>query len=535
MNFRAAPLRFRHRMWLVPLLAMAAFAMVVATTMSSNRTASVLVSVDEPYLEQAGEFSRAVEDTRLALQTATQEGDKRGIAQAEQHVDRARAAVARMRAIPGKEATATALGTAFDAYWASAAAASRLMLGEGAGDVDAAVRTMQAAQKSVEQAATSARSDARDRFRASLAATASAVDRGTNLSAGLALAVALGLSLLSWIIIRGVDAQLGGEPEAAVRLVKRAASGDLRAAGDAGSATGLLADLDRMQVALVAMLQVVRDSSGQLLQAADGIADGSEHLSGRTEQQASSLEETAASLEQITATVQQTAAHAEHLDQLARDTAAFSLDGDRVMGEVMGTMDRIKGDSGRITDIVGVIDGIAFQTNILALNAAVEAARAGEKGRGFAVVAQEVRSLALRSATSATEVKTLLQSSAANVDEGVARVRQAAGSMAAIQGAIEQVVAIISEIAVASREQTTGLAGINRAVAGMETLTSQNALLAQRSVAAAREVKDRAEHLADAVSRFRLPEDAPAVAELPEQPRLSAPAPLMEWERADAR
>jgi methyl-accepting chemotaxis protein len=290
-----------------------------------------------------------------------------------------------------------------------------------------------------------------------------------------------------------------------------------------------------MQVALVAMLQVVRDSSDQLLHAAADIADGSEHLSGRTEQQATSLEETAASLEQITATVQQTAAHAEHLDKLARDTAAFSQDGDRVMGEVIGTMDRIKGDSGRITEIVSVIDGIAFQTNILALNAAVEAARAGEKGRGFAVVAQEVRSLALRSATSATQVKALLQTSAANVDEGVARVRKAAGSMAAIQGAIEKVVAIISEIAVASREQTMGLAGINRAVAEMETLTSQNAQLAQNSVAAAREVKDRAEHLADAVSQFRLPEEAPAIAELPEQPRLSAPAPLGDWERADVR
>jgi len=322
----------------------------------------------------------------------------------------------------------------------------------------------------------------------------------------------VGLSLLSFFIIRGVGRQLGGDPEAAAQVVKRVASGDLsgRVEHADGAARSLLGDIAQMQAALVAMLGVVRESSQDLLTAAGGIAAGSEDLSQRTQQQAGSLLDTAASLEQITATVQRTASNAGHLDGLAREASTCSGDGSRVMAEVIGTMDRIKADSSQVREIIGVIDGIAFQTNILSLNAAVEAARAGERGRGFAVVAQEVRALALRSAQSATEIKALLQASATSVDDGVARVRQAAGSMARIQAAIEEVVGIAAEIAVASREQTAGLATINHAVAQMESVTADNAQLAQRSVASAHGVKSRAEQLGTAVSRFRLPEVAPA-------------------------
>jgi methyl-accepting chemotaxis protein len=498
---------FRQRIWLVPVVAIVAFLAGVGVTLSSNRAASELVTVDEPYLATANAFAKALEDARLALQTAAQEGDKRGLANAQAHADSARAALTRMRNVPGKAATAGQLSDAFERYWQAASAAGRLLLGPATGDTDAAIRSMQAAQKEVQTASTAAQDDANARFRASLAATATAVDRGFAVTAGMAVLVALGLSLLSFVIIRGVGAQLGGEPEAAARIVRRVASGDL--SGDAGAqrAGSLIGDIARMQRALVAMLGVVRQSSQELLRAAGGIAAGSEHLSGRTEQQATALEETAAALEEITATVQQNASHADDLDRLARDASTCTAEGTRVMEEVIGTMDRIKADSSRVTDIVGVIDGIAFQTNLLALNAAVEAARAGEQGRGFAVVAQEVRALALRSAQSATQIKQLLQASAQNVEEGVARVRQAAGSMQQIQQANDQVVDIVSEIAVASREQTQGLAGINRAVSQMESLTSENAQLAQRSVDAAREVKLRAEELGEAVSRFRLPDD----------------------------
>ena len=503
-------LSFKQRIWLIPQLAILAFLVGMAMALVSNRAASHLVSVDEPFLENSSALAKALEDIRYTLQSAAQEGDKRGLEAARAHAERARAAIAGIEAIAGKQALASDLGQRFEAYWTATAVATRLLLGDGKGDPDRAVRSMQDTQKAMQQAADAAQAEARARFRASLAETSRAIDRGTATTGALAVAVAVGLSLLSFFILRGVSRQLGGDPEEAAQVVGRVASGDLsgRVEHAEGASRSLLGDIAQMQAALVAMLDVVRESSRQLLAAAGGIASGSEDLSQRTQQQASSLQDTASSLEQITATVQRTSGNASHLDGLAREAAACTGDGSRVMGEVIATMDRIKADSGRMSEIVAVIDGIAFQTNILSLNAAVEAARAGEKGRGFAVVAQEVRGLALRSAQSATEIKALLQASGASVADGVARVRQAAGSMARIQSAIEEVARIVAEIAVASREQTAGLDRIQRAVAGMESVTVDNAQLAHGSVASAHEVKTRAEQLGAAVSRFRLPADA---------------------------
>jgi methyl-accepting chemotaxis protein len=501
-------LGFKQRIWLIPCVAILAFLVGVAMALSSNRAASQLVSVDEPSLDAANRFAKALEDARYALQSAIQEGDAHGLQAAREHADRARAALTAMGAIAGRKAAAEQLGARFETWWTAAEAASRILLKQAQGDEAGAIHAMQEAQQALEQASGEMLAGARARFRASLADTSRAIDRGTLALVLLAAAVAAGLSLLSWLIIRSVGDRLGGDPDDAARVVNRVASGDLTGRLAQGSARdgGLIGDIGRMQAALVAMLGVVREASRELLHAAGGIAANNEHLAERTQRQAAALEDTASSLEQITTTVQRTAGNADHLDALARQALTFTGDGSRMMGEVIGTMDRIRGDSGRMTEIVGVIDGIAFQTNLLALNAAVEAARAGERGRGFAVVAQEVRALALRSAQSAMEIKSLLQASGASVAEGVDRVNAAAASMGKIQGAIEEVASIVSEIAIASREQTDGLANINRAVARMETMTTENAQMSDLSVAAAHDVKSRAEQLGLAVARFRLPE-----------------------------
>ena len=501
---RDASLGFKKRIWLIPIVAILAFLAGIGVALNSNQAASRLVAVDEPYLTFASDFHKALEDARYALQAAAQEGDKGALVAAQSIAARARTALVGMRGIEEQQQRATDLGASFERYWEKAGVTTRLLLGEGQGDMQAAVHAMQVEQKSVQEAAEATLTDARNRFRISMDSTARSIDRGAMTIIGLGVLVAVGLTLLSFFVIRGVGAQLGGDPEVAAQVVRRVASGDLRDSGVVARSASLLGHISLMRVSLVDMLGTVHSASSGLLQAASGIASGSDNLARRTDQQAASLEQTAAALEEITSTVRSTAENAVNLDQLAREAASSTEDGARVMSEVSGTMDRIKSDSGRMTEILSVIDGLAFQTNILALNAAVEAARAGEQGRGFAVVAQEVRNLALRSAKSATEIKELLQASAAGVEDGAGHVKQAAARMDRIRQAIGEVSTIVSEISTASREQTEGLAGITTAVAQMESLTQENAQLAQRTASAAREVSERADDLENAVSQFRL-------------------------------
>ena len=272
----------------------------------------------------------------------------------------------------------------------------------------------------------------------------------------------------------------------------------------------LMRALSAMQESLSSVVQRVRSGSDSVSTASAEIAQGNNDLSGRTEQQASALEETAASMEELSSTVRQNADNARQANQLASSAAEVAARGGEVVSQVVSTMDEINTSSKKIADIIGVIDGIAFQTNILALNAAVEAARAGEQGRGFAVVAGEVRSLAGRSAEAAKEIKGLIGASVERVDAGSRLVADAGRTMQEIVGSVQRVSDIIGEITAAAAEQSDGIGQVNGAVTQLDQMTQQNAALVEQSAAAAESLKDQADRLAAVVGKFRVePLDAP--------------------------
>jgi methyl-accepting chemotaxis protein-1 (serine sensor receptor) len=315
------------------------------------------------------------------------------------------------------------------------------------------------------------------------------------------LGIGVGL-LFSRAVVRPLDA--------AVQVARAVAGGNLTAAQPntrRDEVAQLLNALHTMQQALSQVVQGVRQNAHSVATASTQIAHGNNDLSARTEQQASALEETAASMEELSSTVQQNAAHARQASQLAHNASTVAAQGGSVVGQVVATMHDIQSASQRIADIIGVIDSIAFQTNILALNAAVEAARAGEQGRGFAVVAGEVRALAQRSATAAREIKELITANVSSVAQGSAQVDQAGATMDQVVAAIASVSQIVGDISAASSEQASGVAQVGDAIMQMDQVTQQNAALVEESAAAADSLRTQAQQLVQAVSVFQLAGD----------------------------
>ncbi|MFE8646545.1 methyl-accepting chemotaxis protein [Sphingomonas sp. NCPPB 2930] len=315
------------------------------------------------------------------------------------------------------------------------------------------------------------------------------------------VAVALAIT-----IVRSVTRQLGGEPGTAADLARSVAGGDLSGSIGLrqGDETSMMAQLKRMQDSLIGVVSGVRGNAESVATASAQISQGNADLSQRTEEQASALEETAASMEELNSTVRQNADNARQANQLAVNASSVAERGGAVVGQVVETMRGINEGSKRIADIISVIDGIAFQTNILALNAAVEAARAGEQGRGFAVVASEVRGLAQRSADAAKEIKALISSSVSQVEQGTALVDQAGTTMREVVDAIRRVTDIMGEISAASHEQSQGVAQVGEAITQMDQVTQQNAALVEESAAAASSLKQQAQQLVEAVAVFTL-------------------------------
>ncbi len=310
--------------------------------------------------------------------------------------------------------------------------------------------------------------------------------------------------ILGYILLQGIVKPL----HEAINIANAVASGDLSSRIDSRSTVNgfgrLINALKAMNENLVNLVGKVRADADQIATAATEIASGNSDLSQRTEEQASSLEETASSMEELTSTVKQNADNARQANKLAAGASEVAVKGGSVVGQVVHTMSSINESSKKIVEIIGVIDGIAFQTNILALNAAVEAARAGEQGRGFAVVATEVRTLAQRSAAAAKEIKELINDSVIKVEEGTRLVDEAGATMDEIVTAVKRVTDIMSEISAASQEQSSGIEQVNQAVTQMDTVTQQNAALVEEASAAAESMQDQAQALTQAVSQFRL-------------------------------
>ena len=321
--------------------------------------------------------------------------------------------------------------------------------------------------------------------------------------------LAVGMGILAAVLItRGLLKQLGGEPDYTAKIAGSIAHGDLSIAIDTADSDkgSLLVEMKEMRNSLVNIVGQVRVGTETIGTASREIAAGNIDLSSRTEMQASSLEKTASAMEVLTSTVKQNADNAREANQLAATASDVARKGGEVVSQVVDTMGSINASANKIVDIIGVIDGIAFQTNILALNAAVEAARAGEQGRGFAVVASEVRNLAQRSAAAAKEIKTLIGDSVEKVERGSKLVGQAGVTMDEVVASVKRVTDIMSEIANASQEQSAGIEQVNLSIIEMDSMTQQNAALVEEAAAAAQSLQDQASELAHVVSIFKLVE-----------------------------
>jgi methyl-accepting chemotaxis protein len=331
-----------------------------------------------------------------------------------------------------------------------------------------------------------------------------------DLGVWLAITIVLGSAAtgIMAMVLRSVRSSLGGDLEVALQHARRIAAGDLAASISTrrGDSRSLLALLEQMQSRLIEMIGQMRAGAENVDVGANEIAVGNLDLSRRTEEQAAALVQTASGMDQMTANVRTNADDAQQAAKLAGQAADIAVRGSEVVNSVVRTMGEISARSRQIGDILGVIDGIAFQTNILALNAAVEAARAGEQGRGFAVVAAEVRSLAQRSATAAKEIKALIDASSATVEEGASLVGNAGTTMSEILQAARNVASILDRISTASHEQRVGIEEVNRAVGEMDQVTQQNAALVEQAAAASASLRDQARVMRQTTSMFTLPE-----------------------------
>jgi len=524
-------MKFKTRILLAPAITLALFlAGWLASSAIATRTANAVASlgaVDYPYLEGLKQFDQHFKHTTQTVQNAVAEGDKAKLDDARAIATEATATLAGLRALGDHRVDADALAKAYDGYVGAATHAAEIMLGPPSDTTPAAVAAMQQAQQALEQQLADAVKAATAKVRARLDASHAGVEHVMVSNAVSGVLIVLVLLLGAWQMLRAIARDLGAEPEQLRAVVARIAAGDL-AIGDAGTVhqDAVLGRLQAMAAQLANIVGAIRTVSLEVGDASAQIAQGNDDLSRRTQVQASSLEQTSLSMAQMTATVRQNAANADRADQLAREARTQAEQGGAVMGEANASMQAINASSQRIADIVGLIDEIAFQTNLLSLNAAVEAARAGEQGRGFAVVAAEVRSLAQRSAAAAREIKGLIADSVEKVQTGSTLVDRSGQSLAAIVASVKKVTDIVAEIAAASREQSAGILQVSTTVTAMDESTQQNAALVEEAAAASRAMQEQARSLLHEVAFFQLAEEGAAPAAATRAPVVEAPAPV---------
>ncbi|WP_326537155.1 methyl-accepting chemotaxis protein [Pseudorhodoferax sp.] len=503
-------MNLKTRIALLPVMAALLFGLGIAVVvLYATRTQDAIHGVGDvayPYMDAANRFASQLETLGNTVQSAVAEGEKKRLDEAAERAAAMRKTLAQIKAVPGKSEAGAALERDFETYYAAAVDTAQLFLGIKQGDQAGSIPRMQAALKRLESALGVMQGEARDGFDAGLLAAERGVSAGLWITVGSGLVVVAVLALGSWLLISNIWRQLGGEPQYARDVMRQMAEGDLSQSIEVanGAESSLLAAVRDMSQGLAAIVANVRGGTDAMTVASRQIAAGNQDLSERTERQAGSLEQTSSHMQQLTDTVRQSADAARQANQLAGSAASVAQKGGELVSQVVATMEEISASSRKIGDIIGVIDSIAFQTNILALNAAVEAARAGEQGRGFAVVASEVRSLAQRSAEAAREIKNLIGTNVARVGSGAVLVKDAGATMGEIVASVQRVSDIIGEVTAASAEQSQGIADVNQSILQLDQMTQQNAALVEQAAAAAGSMESQAGNLQHAVERFRL-------------------------------
>ncbi|OGB23784.1 MAG: chemotaxis protein [Burkholderiales bacterium RIFCSPLOWO2_02_FULL_57_36] len=500
----------RRTLWALPAISTAIFA--ISLSVGAYSTTLALSSIEAtgsvyyPVLEHTSAMITEVRGVSTHFKSAIMEGDRSRFAVADNAAAAIRGRIEKISAVPGQQAIAQRLAHAFEEYYEPAKTGTQWMMGLAAKDEKAAFSKAGSAYNDLEADLLKTNDVARTEFAAGIKRSEEKVRLILSSTIASALIVILVLVVVSQMVVRSVWAKLGGEPEYAHAIANAVAAGDLSMdiQVDTKDGKSLLAAIKRMKQTLESMIGDIKNSGETIKTASAEIAAGSADLSTRTESQASSIEEIASAMDEMTSTVKKNVDHALNASRMSVSASDVAQRGGRAVEQVVLTMDGINKSAQKIADIIGVIDGIAFQTNILALNAAVEAARAGEQGRGFSVVASEVRTLAQRSAGAAKEIKELIIESVGRVNAGTETVQQAGTTMAEIVSSVKNVADIMNNITTASREQSSGIEEINRAIAQMDMMTQQNAAMVEQASAAAESLQEQAEVLATSLSAFNL-------------------------------
>lgn len=514
-------MRFKHRIWLLPIMtAVIVCAGIAVNSRITSRASAALARVEQvqyPTVEALRSLRAHVEKIQGTLQQAVAEGDKSALNTAAQDAASVRNTLKQLATLDdaGRK-LAGDLGEKFDAYYTAAANATEILLGSAGGDAASAIAGMQSTSQTLNALLASSNDSALADFRKLLSDGAADVRQTLRVSMIAAVIMIMILGVGSSVLIKSVFSSLGGEPEAAVKIVRRIADGDFVTSVElrSGDDSSLLHGISTLRSKLGNLILDVQRASNEVDAAAGNMHSAVSELSERTSGQAASLEETAASMEQMTATIKQNADSSRTATDLAIATRTQAEAGGEVVNRAVNAMSEINSSSKKIADIIGVIDEIAFQTNLLALNAAVEAARAGEQGRGFAVVATEVRNLAQRSSSAAREIKTLIQDSVGKVQDGQTLVNESGRHLNDIVTSVKNVADIISEMSNASREQSLGLDQVNKAVAQMDQITQQNSSMVDKTSAVAEAMTEQAKKLIEIIRVFRIEDDRQASSKL---------------------
>ncbi|GAB3275291.1 methyl-accepting chemotaxis protein [Parahaliea aestuarii] len=473
-------------------------------------------AVQFPAVEALRTVQEDFANVQEALSRTVTEGDTGGLTQADESAAEAREALARLGALDEVTAQLAAeLSGRFEQYYSAATEATTILLGNADGDPGAAIEQMQQTLQAFDSLLQDSSEAALVQFSALLAGSSDDLQRTLQVFMLSSLVMLIVIWLGSWLQINRVLAALGGEPEAAVAVVRRIADGDFTTEVQTrpGDQSSLLYGIAVLKAKLGELMQGVHSSSDAVDSAAAEVSSAVGLLSERTSGQAANLQETAASMEEMTSTLRNSAEHSRHANDLAQAARTEAEGGLEVVNRAVDAMSEIDSSSKKIADIIGVIDEIAFQTNLLALNAAVEAARAGEQGRGFAVVASEVGSLAQRSSSAAGEIKALIQDSVGKIRDGRGLVNESGNYLNAIVASVKKVTDIIGEISTASQEQAAGLEQVNHAVTQMDRMTQQNAAMVEQVTELASRLTSESRDLAGTVSAFRIEAAASAEAQ----------------------